>query len=432
MTAQGNPGPPPDATLRVLVAWQLGANLGHLLRMESISVALRARGHEVIWAVPDPDDAQAKLSRGPWSMLRIPRPAARPEGRTCCYAEILAAHGFGDDDTLAEAMRDWTRLLALVKPDVMIIDHAPLALLAARLHGVPAAHIATGWEAPPFGVTLPVLRPEMAQTRPGFVKTLESQLLSRINRLCREQGAPELPTLGELYRAQMTLIDGWAETDHFAPRPDRAWFAPGDPRRKPFYVGPLFSVDAGDEPQWPSGGGPRVFVYMQPGDSTHATLQALNAMDLQVIAAVPGITTSGRALVSTSRCLVHDRPVRLRKILDEADLVVCHGGHGLVAASLMAGTPLVLVPSQMEQATLAGRVVQTHAALMVEPVDFVPRFAAAVHAALSDPRFRAAAQRISQKYRGFDPDIAVKRVAATIEDMGWCLTPRHAVDAVTQ
>jgi UDP:flavonoid glycosyltransferase YjiC (YdhE family) len=58
----------------------------------------------------------------------------------------------------------------------------------------------------------------------------------------------------------------------------------------------------------------------------------------------------------------------LARVLDHADLVVCHGGSGTTLAALAAGVPLVIVPlfaDQFENArriatARAGRVVDTH------------------------------------------------------------------------
>jgi hypothetical protein len=65
---------------------------------------------------------------------------------------------------------------------------------------------------------------------------------------------------------------------------------------------------------------------------------------------------------------VHLEPwINQARVLDHADLVVCHGGSGTTLAALAAGVPLVIVPLFADQfenarrigATRAGRVVET-------------------------------------------------------------------------
>jgi UDP:flavonoid glycosyltransferase YjiC (YdhE family) len=402
---------------RTLIAWELGGNLGHLLRIEPVARALRARGHQVTWAVPDPALARQRLSVPDWPLLRGPRRVLRQDVDPCCYAEILAVHGFGDDDMLAEAMRVWGRLLAHVQPQVLLADHAPLALLAARLHRVPVVHVATGWESPPSTDTLPVLRPAMIEGRPGFVPSLEAGMLARVNRLCAAHGAAPLGALGEVFRANVSLLATWPESDHFAPRPDRTWSSEGDGRRQPLYIGPLFSADVGAEPQWPPGRGPRVFVYLSAGLAADATLRALAEADVRVLAVVPQPAPAAQAFSPHPRCRLHSEPVKLRTALAEADLVVCHGGHGVVSASLLAGVPLVIVPTQLEQELHGQRMVERGAAEVVQAADVGTPLRELVERMLNEPRYKAAALAIARAHRGFDPDAVAQRVAATVDEL---------------
>jgi UDP:flavonoid glycosyltransferase YjiC (YdhE family) len=55
------------------------------------------------------------------------------------------------------------------------------------------------------------------------------------------------------------------------------------------------------------------------------------------------------------------------RVLDHADLVVCHGGSGTALASLAAGVPLVMVPLFADQFENARRIAKTRAGRIVEP-----------------------------------------------------------------
>ena len=410
------------ARLDVLVAWELGGNLGHLLRTKPVASVLSERGHAVTWAVPDPAAATALLD-GQWrEVLRVPRYVLPTRQEPACYAEILAAHGFGDDAMLSDAMSAWSRLLAHVRPDVMLVDHSPLALLAARLHRVPALHLATGWESPPAYPHLPVLRHGAEGSAPAAVRALETRLLDRINRLCRKHDAPTLDMLAEIFRAEATLLTAVPETDHFAPRPDRPWFQAGDPRRQPVYVGPLYSGDSGAEPEWPVADAPRVYVYLQRGEAAGAVLRTLEQTRTSVIAVVPG--ADGIPIHSARR--LHRTPVKLDQTLREADLVICHGSHGVVAASLLAGVPVLVLPSQYEQGLLGERVQALGAGLVV-PIDHVgDSLRVAIDRLLREPRHCERARAIAESYRGFAPNGVAQRVAWTVEDMGHRFSPRLA------
>ena len=64
---------------------------------------------------------------------------------------------------------------------------------------------------------------------------------------------------------------------------------------------------------------------------------------------------------------VHVEPwIDQARVLDHADLVVCHGGSGTTLAALAAGVPLVMVPLFADQFENARRIAKTRAGRIVE------------------------------------------------------------------
>jgi UDP:flavonoid glycosyltransferase YjiC (YdhE family) len=83
---------------------------------------------------------------------------------------------------------------------------------------------------------------------------------------------------------------------------------------------------------------------------------------------------------------------RQDELLSYADLVICGGGHGMVAKTLLAGVPLVVVPGGGDQWEIANRVVRQGSAQLVRPLT-AEGLAAAVGEVLSSPRYSEAARR---------------------------------------
>lgn len=96
------------------------------------------------------------------------------------------------------------------------------------------------------------------------------------------------------------------------------------------------------------------------------------------------------------------------RALDQADLVVCHGGSGTVFGALAAGVPVVVVPLFADQFENGRRVVAAGAGLVVEaegstvgssrPVigaDDAPRVTAAIESVLATTSYRRRARRIA-------------------------------------
>ena len=81
---------------------------------------------------------------------------------------------------------------------------------------------------------------------------------------------------------------------------------------------------------------------------------------------------------------------RQDKLLAHADLVVCGGGHGLVAKALLAGVPLVVVPGGGDQWEIANRVVRQGSGQLIRPLT-AEALVTAVGEVLSSPRYREAA-----------------------------------------
>jgi len=60
---------------------------------------------------------------------------------------------------------------------------------------------------------------------------------------------------------------------------------------------------------------------------------------------------------------------RQDELLSHADLVICGGGHGMVAKTLLAGVPMVVVPGGGDQWEIANRLVRQGSAQLVRPLE---------------------------------------------------------------
>ncbi|MEO6882340.1 MAG: nucleotide disphospho-sugar-binding domain-containing protein [Mycobacteriaceae bacterium] len=84
-------------------------------------------------------------------------------------------------------------------------------------------------------------------------------------------------------------------------------------------------------------------------------------------------------------------PGRQAPLLAQARVTVCGGGHGMLAKSLAAGVPAVVVPGGGDQWELAQRAARRGCAVVVRPLT-ATALAAAVHQVLDEPRFAASAR----------------------------------------
>ena len=172
------------------------------------------------------------------------------------------------------------------------------------------------------------------------------------------------------------------------PRPD--WPA------EALLVGPLHFEPTEQVLSIPPGSGPVVVVAPSTA-TTGAKGMAETALD----SLVPGVGLPAGARVVVSRL---NGPAltlppwavaglgRQDALLAQADLVICGGGHGMVAKTLLAGVPLVVVPGGGDQWELANRVERHGSGRLVRPLTG-EALASAAADVLATPSYRDAAQR---------------------------------------
>jgi len=373
---------------RFLVAWEFGEDLGHVRRILPLGRALRERGHEVAFAFRDATRlaAPARESFAAWAapVLRRP-PAFDPAPRNA--ADVLLNLGFRDVASLRGVQRAWDALLEVVRPDAVIGDYAPNAMIAASRHALPRATVGSGFALPPARDPLPAIRPgERADE--AVLRGLDDALTASVSAAVGK--TPQI-TLEHIFRGDANLLATWPELDPLGPRDAD-------------YLGPMGGTEGGMETAWNGAGAPRVLAYLKPRDTRFAAvLAALEASGAQAIVAAPGMHEQDAKDRSSARVRIFPCTLRLPPLLREADLCVGHGGPGFAADALRAGVPLLLLPMHLEQELVARRLAQ--AGLAVLQLSRAPEeLAAALAGALDDEALHARAH-------GFARELATRSTA---------------------
>ncbi len=394
------------------LCWELGGGLGHAGRLKSIAQPLRARGHTVTLVLRDLVLMRSLLKDLDIATLQAPvwlhRTAGLPPDQAS-LAEILLACGYLDAEALAGLCGGWRGLFRQGRPDLIIADYAPTAILAARSLGLPSAALGPGFSMPPADAPLPPLRGWEAPPTARLQAT-ESRLLASANRVLAAHGATPLAHAAELLLGEYPLLCTWPELDHYDRRGGGPWLGPNLPQ------------PAGGRAHWPAGEGARVFAYLRHSipESTQI-LQALVRRGCRVLCYMPEVAAGAPKPVDSPLLAYAPAPVALPEALAQCELVVSHAGEALVAQALLAGRPLLMLPHAAESFLMARRVEQLGAGINAMGRPRPRDWDALVANVLEEPGWRAAAAAFAWRYADFDPARQLEDLADRFEAM---LRPR--------
>lgn len=401
---------------RILIAWELGGNYGHLARCLPIAEGLRKRGHHVAFAVRDTRTAAELI--GPAGFPYVQAPLVRQRTRLARppanYAEILLGEGYADATGLLGMVQAWCGLLAMDHSEVLLADHAPTALFAAGVRGIPHLAIGNGFAIPPDVSPLPSIRPWEAISGARLAHAGQA-VDAAIREVSVKLGHCGIAGLRELFGPH-DLLDTFAELDHYGERPGAN------------YIGPIFSLADAQRVAWQEAAGKKIVAYLRPDmPGFSALMAALNEVDAEKLCVVPGLRPEQARRLAGRRLRVALKPVALGALLDTADLAIGYGGGGMMSEALLAGTPMLLVPRYVEQHLAAKRVEALHAGIVVGNERGKEIFAEKLALMLADDRYAACASQFAGKYAGFTPQTAVQLAVTAIEArIGKLQRERHA------
>jgi UDP:flavonoid glycosyltransferase YjiC (YdhE family) len=238
------------------------------------------------------------------------------------------------------------------RPDVVVSDMQPTAVLAARIRGLPLVSLADTdflWAKPNAWMPWSAAPPDAQLPHPSA--------LEAINEVAVAHGLAPVADVTELLWGDVVIVPSSPEVEPPPPPP------PGRPA--PTYVGPVY-WDPPGPPCRPERHPGRHHVYVSIGSggmvgerSLREILDALDRPDMAVflstgfasadwIRRYPNVQTGGFTGVSGP--------------IDWADLVVDHGGYSTVLAALERGRPQVVLPFMSEQEANGRQFVADHGA----------------------------------------------------------------------
>ncbi|HWU68055.1 MAG TPA: nucleotide disphospho-sugar-binding domain-containing protein [Stenotrophobium sp.] len=384
---------------RILLAWELGAGLGHVAPLRVLARELRQRGHACVFALRDLAMAEEFLEPelGPVVQAPLNLGAIHHAVKTqVSYASLLHNTGFDDAAGLAARLRAWREIVHTHACDLVITDHAPTAVVAAWGLHRPALQLGTGFTVPPVQQPFPLFREDLKVDRDILLNN-EAAVLEVLARAHARLQLPAPDTLQQPFSHAHPALLTYVELDHYC-----------NTRSGP-YLG-LPHIAQGAAPQWPAGNGPRLFAYLRPSKQFHALLAALQRLPARVLVRVGDIAADTLRGFERPGLRITEELIDLRQAAADCDAFVGYGAHGATAEMLLAGKPVLLVPNTQEQGLVALRAQQLGAGL-TPPLTGSFNLSAALRQLLDDAALKKAAEnfaaRHAQQARGeIIPDLA--------------------------
>ena len=369
-----------------------GPDAGHAFPAVSLGLALRDAGNDVAFI----SGAQWGTHVARAGLEFLPIRDIAPEPRDVDFGWVLWGRSKALAPGIAESLRSWRAEAAVV--DTITVP----GWFAADLAGIPRVELVPhGLQAPsrylpPPGTGLAPGRTPLGHARDALLRRLHERSRRVGENACMQaRSSLGLPPDGPPVATLVATLPGLEPA-----RPD--WPARTE------VVGPLEWDPAALDLDAPPGSGPLVFLADSSATGRPQTLLAVAAEGLRGHRVA--CTKFGDVMTGLPYGMVAG-PGRQAPLLDLASVVVCAGGHGMVAKALVRGLPLVVVPGPGDQKENACRVARLGAGVHLPPAKLTPEsLRAAVERVLGDPAYAAAARRIATTSAGLGRTFAAERV----------------------
>ena len=380
----------------VLCVWELGTDLGHLSNLRlAIEVALKG-GHKVVLAARELHRARDVLGEMPITYLQAPFKQFAVRGgqdNYLSYSHLIGQQCFSNAEELRMYLAAWRGLFQLIRPDVVLFEHSPTALIAA--HGMPFRKVivGNGFTAPPSDSQpgapfLPFPTTHRTAAADAALLQDDAMLLACINQALQSMGLTPLENLATLYaQADATFLMTWPELDHF------------DARTGCNYLG-IEPPSLRAPPQWPTGPGAKVFGYLHATPGLEPLLQALAENAVSALLFVRHLPLPLRARYRSDRLQFVDHPVDLSAVASQAAWVINLGNHSTAATFALAGVPQLLIPLHQEHLFLARRLVAQGGAAMA--FQDQTGYLQAVDAMQNNPMIKIQAEHLGRQLMPFE------------------------------
>jgi hypothetical protein len=373
----------------ILCTWELGGELGHISNLSAVAKALEVDGYRVVVALRDLSRAYPFFCDTKVTLLQAPvwLPVMKMQRPIACLADTLLLSGYLETDPLHCLVKVWQSLVDQVQPDLVIFDYSPTAMLAMLYQSFPKILVGSGFADPVPGHPIADWRPYATQDK--LIERQEQQVLKQINTVLERQQKPQLSRMADLFRATKVIVRTFPELDLYENIRQDADYAVGQ------------TTTRVDNPvRFSNSGRRKILAYIKPGyPQIDRLIGALARVDAEVFVACPGGQATLFQTQASETFQFSVELVDLRGAMAEADLFLGHGNSSSVKESLLAQTPVVVLPIQLEQLLTGKRLQALGFGALIEEIRSEEELLSRLNSFLSNSNdYRTAIGQLLTKY----------------------------------
>ena len=390
---------------RILFTWELGEGNGHIVPHFDLLSRLVKKGHKVFFAAKNLSLAHNFL--GPIGVKCLQAPThhiitKKKQIKVYTFANLLNNIGYYDKNITSGLVCGWYNLFKLLKPKLIIFDHSPTALLASRDLNIKRIQYGLGFYTPPETYPLENMN-EFQKLNISQRKMDENRLITQINHSLESIHSKPLKTVSEIFKTDSNILRTYKELDHYSSRLSKS----------ATYLGLVGRPSIGSKPKWPKGK-KRIFAYLKPCKALPEILYSINKLELATLVVCNGINSDFQKKHCSQYLYFSSKLYDQLKILNDCELTITNG-TGTATESLLAGKPVLMLPTNLEQLMTAYRVQEIGAGLYTHASNPV-KLESKLKMLLESDSFKIEAINFASKYSPFERQASLDKMIKLVDD----------------
>lgn len=341
---------------RILYSWEHGSGYGHATKMKNVCKCIT--NHDILIAGKQLDKVQQYFSyRDLTEIYQSPYIEAKANdeySNAVTYSQMLMLLSGSTIDQVSFLVKSWKNLIEKTKPDILLSDFSPMALLVAQSLGIKTKAIGTGYEIPSYDGYLPSLIPWNPEDQSKVCIESDDKFLNLIEIAFRNNNITPPTDLSGLTDKSESLFIIPKGMDHF------------DREGGNFQNFRFIERGMDDGKIWETYK-PKVFFFLK-GVHERVLETLINLRyEFEIRGVISNLTNTNRDFLRNKGLFVYNSLIDLEEVLPQTDLIIFNGGINTLKKVGLYNTNSIIIPAHGEQRLTAYRMAIRGATTVFDP-----------------------------------------------------------------